>query len=77
MPHDVPKLAGRDQVRGRCKKCRKECWPTRKAARQYSRTYPDRLSPYPCPHVTGCWHLGHLPPAVKAGTTDRRTLYRR
>lgn len=73
---DTPQTPlGYDGAWGRCERCGKIAWPSRKAARHHVRNHHRRADPqqaYRCPYGLG-WHLGHLPPAVRRGEYDRGT----
>lgn len=50
----------------------KRLFADRRTARKAAKEVPGaRMTPYPCPHVNGQWHLGHLPADVRGGTTDK------
>jgi hypothetical protein len=65
--------ARRNHSLGHCGPCDKVIHLTRKNARRAARKTPngDRPRAYPCPHVKGHWHVGHLPEDVRHGRIDR------
>ncbi|WP_375483288.1 hypothetical protein [uncultured Jatrophihabitans sp.] len=74
--HRMGQRTQQEQARssvGRCSRCGKRSYPSRKLARQAARNYhgEGRLAPYQCPHNDQAWHNGHLPAAVRAGDVDR------
>lgn len=58
----------------------KRAWSTRKGAKTAMATYKrqggDAMSPYRCDECD-CWHMGHLPQAVKDGRITRAEYYGR
>jgi hypothetical protein len=61
---------------GYCGPCDKKIHLSRKAARRAGRkTFSEQGSgrprAYPCPHVRGQWHVGHLPDGLRRGQFDR------
>jgi hypothetical protein len=91
LPHLLPDLtnvARLDQPQsdrflsyGNCPHCHKRCYYTRRDARTAARrTQGDTgLRPYRCPTDPTAmgWHLGHLPPDLRAGLLDRPTYRNR
>lgn len=63
--------------RGFCPECGKTAFATRKTAKQYARgRYPGAgLRAYPCPYLSGCWHVGHLAPEVACGDVAKHLFY--
>jgi len=62
---------------GTCPGCGKRIYGSRRDARRAGRVlHPsERLSPYECESEGGRgWHLGHLPPGVRAGVINRAAL---
>lgn len=52
--------------------CGKVKFLSKRDAKAWAKRFPgERLSPYRCGDF---WHLGHLPPAVRAGHLGRETL---
>ena len=59
-----------------CESCGKLSYLSRKHARAVIRVRNvDGVRPYRCPAAPGYWHLGHLPPVVRAGVKTRREIY--
>jgi hypothetical protein len=65
---------GRSHDVGRCTACGKLLFLTRKAARDVARRMPEANRPraYRCPGISGHWHVGHLPDAVRHGEITRQ-----
>lgn len=61
---------------GTCDRHGKRLYTSRRAAR---RSIPKHLgvTPYPCDHIHGMWHVGHLPTVVKQGDAGRDEIYTR
>lgn len=55
-------------------KCGKRSYMSRSVARRAAQRIDRALRPYPC-KVSGLWHLGHLPNAIRQGRRTRDEIY--
>lgn len=61
---------------GVCDAHGKRLYATRRDAKATARQVDRSMGVYPCDEVIGCWHMGHLAPAVKAGHATRARAHR-
>jgi len=62
-------------VVGQCPACGKNMYRTRREARNSRKRNPrEKINAYPCGDY---WHVGHLPPNVRAGIVGREVLRRK
>ena len=45
------------------------------AKKAIRRQHMNGMRAYPCELVAGCWHIGHLPPAVRLGRLTAAEVY--